>query len=149
MYTWPLSFDSCWNVVFSSATTPNGDEVLEDNNWWLVFLTIMDYVFAPLTIILYVRHLIATHHCRFRELYPDCSHWLQNSITWYTYLSGWKSNCCIYITISYYIYSVHYFMVALNVHNFLLYIHLKLLFRLWSHDKILVHEIWGNFKDLA
>ena len=36
----------------------------------------MDYIFAPVTnhdIISYVQLLIAQHHARFRELYPECS----------------------------------------------------------------------------
>jgi len=56
-----------------------GEKVPEDDSRWqlfLTFLTIMDYVFAPVTDednISYIRYLIGSHHCRFRELYPHCS----------------------------------------------------------------------------
>ena len=56
-----------------------GDFVNEDDDKWQLFLdliTIVDYVFAPITnadIIAYVRLLIGDHLTRFRELYPSCS----------------------------------------------------------------------------
>jgi len=70
-----------------------GEHVPEDDDRWqlfLVFLTIMDYIFAPATnhhIISYVQLLIAQHHARFRELYPECSiipkqHYLCHVVEW-------------------------------------------------------------------
>ena len=50
----------------------------DDENWqnFLVLLTIMDYVFAPVVspdVIAFLHDLIRVHHEKFQQLYPECS----------------------------------------------------------------------------
>jgi len=69
-----------------------GEKVPEDDSRWQLFLTIltiMDYVFAPVTDEddIYIRYLIGSHHCRFCGLYPHCSiipkqHYLLHAVEW-------------------------------------------------------------------
>jgi len=56
-----------------------GEHISEDNEWWLLFLQLMDIVdllFSPKTsedYAVYLISLISDHHEVFSELYPDAS----------------------------------------------------------------------------
>ena len=56
-----------------------GDIILTDDEHWLnflVLLTIIDYVFAPVVspdIVAFLHDKICSHHETFWQLYPECS----------------------------------------------------------------------------